>query len=168
MSYNKQKKIIIREKGGLIIQLLSGTALAAYLSLLLYLTFLSPHFGRNGFHRGINIVPFKSIAETVAGLGVQSIIIDLLGNIAAFLPLGFLLPRVFPSMGRVKRILIVAFITSLSIEIVQYISGVGFSDIDDVLLNITGGVLGYRFHFCFFALIRNRLRRNTRVKDTNK
>ena len=40
-------------------------------------------------------------------------------------------------------ILYCMFSTSISIEILQYILGVGVSDIDDVLLNVIGGIWGY-------------------------
>ena len=66
---------------------------------------------------------------------------NIIGNVLLFLPFGlflgsFLKKKVF------FAIFVLSIISSLSIEIVQYSIGRTF-DIDDIFLNVIGGILGY-------------------------
>ena len=65
-----------------------------------------------------------------------------LGNIAIFVPLGYLL---FHSLKKVKRkillVLLPVFLSS-AIEFSQYYFGMGHPDVDDVLLNVIGFYIG--------------------------
>jgi len=68
----------------------------AYVLLLVYLTFFSQYYGRGIAQRSINIIPLKTIIEFLtSGYNMSSIITNLLGNIIAFMPMGFLLSIVF-------------------------------------------------------------------------
>jgi glycopeptide antibiotics resistance protein len=70
-----------------------------------------------------------------------------LGNIALFLPLGILLPLLFPGFRSFGRVALLAAFLSLSIETIQFFSAfIGnfrAVDIDDVLLNTFGACLGF-------------------------
>ncbi len=116
-----------------------------YLSYLIYLTFFSHRYGRGYIHRSINLHPFRTIAEYAAASYNRSIIVtNLFGNIAAFVPLGFLLPLIGgrKPIGVFKAALAAAGV-SIAVESLQYLFGVGAADIDDVILNTAGGILGY-------------------------
>ncbi|HEX7980549.1 MAG TPA: VanZ family protein [Gemmatimonadaceae bacterium] len=67
------------------------------------------------------------------------------GNVALFIPLGFLLPLVFRRL-RFWSALLVAAALSISIELLQYLSrgwGVNrLADVNDVILNVAGACLG--------------------------
>ena len=77
---------------------------------------------------------------------------NLLGNIILFIPLGFLLPFVFPRMrSPVKTLLAVAAAITL-VEIVQLFTLRGYADIDDLILNLLGAAIGY----CIFVIVRKR------------
>lgn len=119
-----------------------------YLGFLLYFLFLSEHFGRTDRVEGFqyNLVPFQEISRyiryrnTLPGL----FLVNIVGNIAAFLPFGLLLPALLPT--RMRKLLAVFFMTylfSLSVECVQMLTHVGIFDLDDIILNTLGGVLGY-------------------------
>lgn len=114
-----------------------------YLSYLIYLTFFDHTYGRNVIHRNINIVPFRTILKFLTRTDLKDILVNIAGNIAAFVPMGFLLPIAFGKLKGFLRVLFVVLAATLSIEIFQYISGAGVSDIDDVILNVLGGVMGY-------------------------
>ncbi|MBW9158662.1 VanZ family protein [Clostridium tagluense] len=93
---------------------------------------------------GINFIPFKTILYYFGGnqsfaVSVQNI----LGNILAFSPLGFLLPILFNKYKKLKSILFISFAVSLSIEIVQLSLNIGSCDIDDLILNVLGSILGF-------------------------
>ncbi len=114
-----------------------------YLSYLIYLTFFDHTYGRDVIHRSINIVPFRTIFKFLTRSDFKDILVNIAGNIAAFVPMGFLLPIAFSKLKGLLRVFFVVLAVTLSIEIFQYISGAGVSDIDDVILNALGGVVGY-------------------------
>lgn len=127
-----------------------------YLLFLIKLLFLSRVSIWNLFNsqrtldRSVNLVPFYSIKEyifsnsdTIRKFAFGNVV----GNIVAFIPLGTYL-TLFKKNKRVIPNLISIFIVSLFIEIIQGLLGIGASDIDDIILNCFGGligILGYKF-----------------------
>lgn len=69
--------------------------------------------------------------------------LNLFGNVAAFMPLGFLLPLMADRVRSVWKTGWIAAIASLCVEVLQMEMRVGSFDVDDILLNTVGGVLGY-------------------------
>ena len=86
-----------------------------------------------------NLIPFKEIFRFE--VGSRMFIRNVVGNILLFLPYGFYLSY-FVKLKRVKYVLVFSLIVSIAVEIIQYRIGRVF-DIDDVILNIVGGTLGY-------------------------
>ena len=66
----------------------------------------------------------------------------ILGNIMIFVPYGFFISMAGKSMGFFK-ILFFSMALSLGVETIQLFTRVGSFDVDDILLNTIGGVLGY-------------------------
>jgi len=93
---------------------------------------------------GINFVPFKTIFYYLGGNVDSNIVLEnLLGNILAFSPMGVLLPILFNNCKNLKNILLISFLVSLSIEITQLLFSLGSCDIDDIILNVLGAVIGF-------------------------
>lgn len=65
------------------------------------------------------------------------------GNIIGFIPLGILLPIVFRVLRKWWRLTLLVFLISLSFETFQLFTGVGVFDVDDLILNTFGGIIGY-------------------------
>jgi glycopeptide antibiotics resistance protein len=66
------------------------------------------------------------------------------GNVALFLPLGFLLPLLAPRLDRLWRTAGAGFALSVAIELSQVaFPGVRRADVNDVLLNTLGAALGF-------------------------
>lgn len=63
--------------------------------------------------------------------------LNLLGNIALFVPVGFVAYR-----GSVARATLIGLVCSLGIETAQYLFSWGYSDADDVICNVAGTWLG--------------------------
>lgn len=117
--------------------------LIMYLTLLVYLTLFSHDYMRSSFYRSMNVMPFRTILLYMnANISNRIIMTNLLGNIAAFAPLGFLLPLVWRKTDRFVSIAIASLGVSLVIEITQYVMAVGAADVDDLILNVMGGMLG--------------------------
>ena len=68
------------------------------------------------------------------------------GNIFLFVPLGFLLPRVFGRLHGLKSTLLCTGAIIFCVEILQVITLLGYCDIDDLILNTLGAALGYGLH----------------------
>ena len=120
----------------------------AYLLLLGYVLFYGSWFGREDHAEyRYNLTLFQEIGRYY-GVGVRSgswnlFLWNVVGNILVFVPFGMFLPRLF---RRCKNILFVTLLSlelSLIVEVIQLVSRVGSFDVDDLLLNTIGGMLGY-------------------------
>lgn len=101
--------------------------------------------------RSINLIPFKSIFEFIAISGqgdAFTSVANVLGNLIVFVPLGYLVPSIFKRCSKIINVVVVTAGLSLSFEVCQYVLGIGSSDIDDVILNTLGGLIGYAIYFC--------------------
>ena len=108
------------------------------------------NFGGTDVGYGPNFVPFKTILPYLLGHKGWIIAgINLLGNIVLLVPLGFLAPLIFRDMSW-KKSFMLAVVAGLSIEILQTVLHVGIFDIDDVILNALGVMIGY-WKFIFLA-----------------
>lgn len=104
-----------------------------YILCLFYVvTFQDSNFGES------NYIPFKEIFRY--SIGSKKFIKNILGNIMLFIPYGFL-SSYFLKNKKVSVTMILSLIVSTTIEIVQYYIGRVF-DIDDIILNVLGGVIG--------------------------
>lgn len=72
--------------------------------------------------------------------------VNLLGNIVLFIPGGYLLPKVFPRFRTFWRFLLLGFSLLIAIETIQLFSLRGRLDVDDLILNLFGLLLGYIFY----------------------
>ena len=109
-----------------------------------------------------NFVPFKEIFRY--SLGSPKFIKNILGNIMLFVPYGFLASYLLKNK-KFSVIMILTIIASLTIETVQYYIGRVF-DIDDIILNLLGGILGFLIYIGIDA-IRSKLKilKNDTVLD---
>lgn len=126
------------------IDILWKSLLLGYICAVINITFISRSFF---VEPSIELLPFRGIEDAmeywVYG-GTFGIQIDfLIGNVLMFVPLGFLVPLVFKKIDKYYKIFIVSLISTLSIEIFQVILQAGGFDIDDVIYNVTGAMLGY-------------------------
>lgn len=90
-----------------------------------------------------NFIPFKTIASYLqGGHGWTIVAMNLLGNILPFAPVGFLAPFVYRRMSWPKA-LAFAVAVGLAFEGMEVLFQVGVFDVDDVILNGLGVMLGY-------------------------
>ena len=68
---------------------------------------------------------------------------NLFGNVAIFIPFGALLPWVDSRFAAWWKVLVNAFLFVAGIEVFQLFSSFGAFDVDDLLLNCFGAMLGY-------------------------
>jgi len=89
-----------------------------------------------------NLVPFHTLAIYLDNLGSDFWLRNLFGNLALLLPLGLLGPIALPALNRWWRIALLALAISVSIELAQLVIPDRSADIDDVIVNVTGVLLG--------------------------
>ena len=73
----------------------------------------------------------------------QSALVNLLGNVAMFVPLGAFLPTMWAQLRKAWKVILAALGIIASIEIVQLLSLRGRCDVDDLLFNMAGIIIGY-------------------------
>lgn len=88
---------------------------------------------------GYNLIPFKEIFRYE--IFSKEFIRNVIGNILLFLPFGFYAKYYFKK-EKLPLITIFTILTSLTIELIQTKIGRTF-DIDDIILNTLGGIIGY-------------------------
>ena len=130
-------------------QKLGWVLFVAYLAVLVYFVFFAESFGRLPAQRddyAYNLELFKEIRRFYIyreQLGMKAFLLNVVGNVVAFVPCGFFLPIVSRRGRRWYNTILLCFSLSLSIELIQLVFKVGSFDVDDLLLNTLGGVVGY-------------------------
>lgn len=96
----------------------------------------------------INFIPFKTIINYVVALfkGNNSNVAyaNLIGNILAFVPMGFFLPMFHKKAKKFYIFFIDMLIILISIEVIQLLTMRGICDIDDIILNLTGASIVWK------------------------
>ena len=108
---------------------------------------------------GTNLVPFKEIFRYK--VFSSSFNKQVLGNIILFVPLGYFVTHYCKLKG-VVSITIISMLSSATIEIVQHFIGRSV-DIDDVILNVVGGIIGFLV-YRFLSVIESKLPKIFRKK----
>jgi glycopeptide antibiotics resistance protein len=119
-----------------------------YLCYVIYVTSFPMTYIFYSFNRTVNLIPLvKSISmiqnAITLGVMVRDVVINLLGNLLLLVPLGFFLPVLSEKSRSAFKIIGLGFVVSLSIEMSQFILAVRIFDVDDILLNTLGALLGY-------------------------
>ena len=137
------------------------TLFIIYCILLITILFLNNEYRMNGFQginintfsrehfETINIIPFSTIIGYIYGLlfedvSTSIVIVNLVTNLLLFAPMGFLIPLLFKNrITNIKQFIILIIILSLFVEILQFITYSGSTDIDDIILNTIGAIIIY-------------------------
>ncbi|WP_285101610.1 VanZ family protein [Promicromonospora sp. MEB111] len=113
--------------------------------------------------RGLSLVPLQDLADQLSG-PVPAAVVQVGGNLLVLAALGFFLPvrfRLVPGSGRragsreraepgpwprtvavLARVAVVLLGVAVTVEVLQYALGLGrVTSVDDVLVNVTGGLL---------------------------
>lgn len=90
-----------------------------------------------------NLIPLRSITPYLQNISEGYAKTNILGNILAFGPLGFLIPIIFKKCRKFVKTISICFISIIGIESFQFIAMLGYFDIDDILLNTLGCLIGY-------------------------
>lgn len=130
-----------------------------YCLLLITILFLNNEYRMGGFQNistfsrehleTSNFIPFATIIGYVSGMVSNDIntgivIINLVTNLLLFAPMGFFIPMLFQDkIKNTKQFLIIIIILTFLVEIIQFITYRGSTDIDDIILNTIGASIVY-------------------------
>jgi glycopeptide antibiotics resistance protein len=124
------------------------TAAIIYVMIMIKLLFLRNTSGYFSSGYSYNLVPFRTIKQYIIyrnRIETQIWVKNLFGNIILFIPLGVFGPLL--NIKLFKKTLFLEVIISLlfCVELIQLITKVGSFDIDDIILNTFGALLGLLF-----------------------
>ena len=88
----------------------------------------------------VNLIPFVNLLDYESK---RDLLLNLIGNCALFIPTGILTPLLYKNLAGFKKTVLTGFLISLTIEIIQLPFAVRASDVDDLILNTAGVILGY-------------------------
>lgn len=115
----------------------------AYIAFVLYMTLMYRIKGDSGTESEL----FWSYRQFFSSSPLRR---EIINNIWLFLPLGTILYKLRPKW----IIILFPFLLSVSIEVVQYITGVGICEFDDVLSNSIGSIIGFEVGYEVENIIR--------------
>ena len=106
----------------------------------------------------LRLEPFWSYKKIFADSDARA---DILKNIWLFIPFGAILYRIYPDW----KMLLIPLGLSILIETIQYITGTGFCEVDDVISNTLGGLIGYEMEKLATDLKNKWLRNHLKLRE---
>lgn len=138
----------MKNKSEKLIKALAWIIFTMYIVMLFYFMFFSERYGRTILYReyNYNLELFREIKRFWTYreiLGVESVVVNLVGNVVGFIPFGIMIPFLSKKRRNLFLVTILTLEFSLLIEVTQLITKAGCFDVDDLLMNMIGGSLGY-------------------------
>ena len=128
------------------IQIISWVFFIIYLLMMVYFLFFSEQMGRvPGNRYRYNLVPFAEIKRYLSyrnKIGSFHVMVNLLGNVVCFIPFGFVIP-ILTQKQTALRMFLLGMSASVLVELLQLVSMLGTFDVDDIILNTLGVLIGY-------------------------
>ncbi|QSX06570.1 VanZ family protein [Sedimentibacter sp. zth1] len=106
-----------------------------------------------GMHRSMNLVPFMSYRQAMfdfSNIGMSQLIF----NIILFIPIGFLLPICNYRFEKWYKTIIIGLSLTILIETTQLIFNGGVFDVDDIINNVLGTILGYSLITTILSVVK--------------
>lgn len=88
----------------------------------------------------VNLIPFVNLFDYDSR---RDLLLNVIGNTAMFIPSGIVLPIIYKKLNNIWKVVTAGTLISLCIEIIQLPFSVRASDVDDLILNTLGVVIGY-------------------------
>jgi glycopeptide antibiotics resistance protein len=154
----KREEVILKKKRANKRKVIEILLFIIYLVGLVYFLFFAESMGRKISNReySYNLVLFKEITRFIKyhnELGMTAVLTNILGNIVCFIPFGFMLPILSTKARKFILVCLISFELSIVIEITQLIFKVGSFDVDDIVLNTLGGLVGFILYYTVNKLV---------------
>lgn len=102
-------------------------------------------------YREINLIPFAGSAIKNNQLDFK----EILWNVLVFIPFGLYWSLIKQNWPFWKKILLIAAV-SLLFELIQFVFGIGGSDITDLISNTLGGTIGIGLYAALLRLLKEK------------
>lgn len=132
-----------------------------YLWMLSNVLFFDASYGRTGERGTVNLEPLATIRLYLAlyRRGRRGIaLLNLAGNLAAFMPFGFFLPALWRRQGNLLLFLPTMTVLIGAVEVAQVVTACGSGDIDDLILNLAGALAAWLVLWPLSRYLNNRLK----------
>ena len=119
-----------------------------YCGVMLWLLF-GQRIGGASWSENINLQPLKtirlyfSLIQGDEGYLVRHAFINLVGNVVLFVPIGYLMPQIWKKLRSFIKVFLITTVAVVAVEILQYLTGLGSCDVDDLILNVPSAMIGY-------------------------
>jgi glycopeptide antibiotics resistance protein len=161
----RQEKAVNSKRIRMIFSILGALIFTVYFAVLIYATLFT--YNHYVYGKSANLVLFDSIRLMWRSGNYWLIFKNIIGNVILFFPLGLLLPIIFRFFSSWRVMFVVGFGTSFIIEVLQYEYAQRIFDIDDILLNGFGALVGlilYKFFALLFRVIERNLFKRKKKK----
>lgn len=143
---NKENKPLnfIQQKRKILVRI-STILFFLYSLLMLWEVFIGPYRSYSSIRR-YNLYPFKTIVDFFINnkqYTTYVLFINLAANIITFIPLGFFLSVHIKKFKNTIKVSVFSITLITVIESLQFIFNVGVFDIDDIILNTLGCIIGH-------------------------
>lgn len=137
---------------------LTRLAFIVYIIGVLSLTFIvrETMILRTPDNRGVILEPFREVDAMLHQPNHFFWFMQIFLNILLFVPFGFLLPIISERLRSLWLTTVTGFIFSAGIETMQYITGRGLTEVDDVINNTAGALVGYILYVIVMWIYRRR------------
>lgn len=131
-------------------------------------TLFKKHSSLDDLFNSFNYMPFHTLKDCSWSFSVFAM--QILGNIALFVPLGFSL-AFFKDRLNIKKSLLIVLLSTLAIEVTQIIVDIitGYYvkafDVDDIIFNFLGGTIGLFIGLIFIKYYNTCYKKNTALEE---
>lgn len=136
--------------------LIAGAAFLVYGLLMIYLLFgqrmgqlpVGTYWER--IRASVNLKPLDTLwrfcwvlSNSTDPAALQHAVVNLVGNVVMFVPLGYLTPCIWGKMQKFRWHFLYMVLIIVGIEVLQLVTLLGSCDVDDLILNLVGTTMGY-------------------------
>ena len=104
----------------------------------------------------VNLIPFVHLSDYDSR---RDLLLNVAGNIGMFIPSGIVLPIVYKNLDSFRKVVGIGILISLCIELIQLPFSVRASDVDDLILNTLGIIIGYGIYTLVRSVPENKQHR---------
>lgn len=153
------------------LRILAKIGFVIYLMAMVYFLFFCEKMGRvSSEEYRYNLKPFEEINRCLKYIDRYSMMLNLFGNVACFVPLGFILPFLKSRRWNFIKVTLLSLLASGLVEVMQLLTRLGSCDVDDIILNTCGGMTGYiLFLICrgIYRLLAKKFQKNKFQKKSD-
>lgn len=137
-----------KKRGRKVVPVISSSCLCIYIIVLLMITFFSRESDSGARYMDLHLGSTWGINKRNNAFVVE--------NVLLFIPYGILMPWAFQSARGILKSILIGLFSSLLVELLQLVTGRGYFQLDDILTNVAGYLIGSLIFLCGVKLYKLR------------